>query len=110
VPKGHAETDADRSIREEAARILAAYWGRRFRINAVEPPPARLPRLHARHSGGANVLWLDGHVKLARPVYGSDFSGRLTEANLRANEIGDLAPGALTGDRLKDDFYFLLSK
>jgi prepilin-type N-terminal cleavage/methylation domain-containing protein/prepilin-type processing-associated H-X9-DG protein len=84
--------------------------GNLYRINAVEPPSRRLPRLHARHSGGANVLWMDGHAKVARPVYRTDLTGNLAEPNLKAKQIGDLAPGSLTGTAAIDDRYFIATK
>ncbi len=47
-------------------------------------------RVHGRHSGQAVVLWLDGHVKSARPSFRTGGSPR-QEAR-RAAGIGELAP------------------
>jgi prepilin-type processing-associated H-X9-DG protein/prepilin-type N-terminal cleavage/methylation domain-containing protein len=33
----------------------------------IEPPSSMYPTTHFRHDGGANVLFLDGHVELFRP-------------------------------------------
>lgn len=92
------------------AAFISNLDGQLYRINAVEPPSRRLPRLHARHAGGASVLWLVGHVKVARPVYRTDLSGNLAQANLQAKHLGDLAPGGLTGDANTDDTYFRVFK
>ncbi len=33
----------------------------------IEPPSGNYPSVHFRHGGGANVVFLDGHVELMRP-------------------------------------------
>ena len=58
--------------------------------------------VHGRHSGQANVLWLDGHVRARRPV-SSDAQGQ-------ALNVGDLLKGPYTGDAQTDDYYYELAK
>ncbi|MBC8138536.1 MAG: DUF1559 domain-containing protein [Fibrella sp.] len=81
-----------------------------FRINTVEPPSVRLPRVDARHTQFANVLWADGHSRAVKPVFRDDLAAPRTKKNLEATRIGDIAPGAITGNTAQDDFYFLLKK
>lgn len=81
-----------------------------IRVAGLEPPSNKTPYVHARHNGKANIVWMDGHVQSLSPIYRSDLSGLVSQANLRLNNVGDLAPGELTGDPKKDDYYFLLSK
>jgi prepilin-type N-terminal cleavage/methylation domain-containing protein/prepilin-type processing-associated H-X9-DG protein len=35
----------------------------------IQPPSLEWPAFHARHSGGGNVLWADGHVKFEQPKW-----------------------------------------
>lgn len=35
----------------------------------LEPPSSDYPTVHARHSGAANALWMDGHVKAFHVLY-----------------------------------------
>jgi len=58
--------------------------------------------VHGRHSGLANVLWLDGHVKARKPVS--------PDAQRQALNIGDILKGAYTGNALADDYYYELVK
>lgn len=81
-----------------------------IRVAGLEPPSTKTPYVHARHNGRANVVWMDGHVSAVTPIYRTDLSGMVSADNLRRNAVGDLAPGPLTGDPLKDDFFFLVKK
>jgi prepilin-type processing-associated H-X9-DG protein len=54
------------------------------------------PNFHALHHGMGNVLWLDGHVKVFRPVYDP------SNAAATAQNIGDICPS----NDLTDDSYF----
>jgi prepilin-type N-terminal cleavage/methylation domain-containing protein/prepilin-type processing-associated H-X9-DG protein len=53
------------------------------------------PTFHALHQGMGNVLWLDGHVKVFRPVYDP------TNPADTAQQIGVISPGSPT-----DNSYF----
>lgn len=65
------------------------------------------PNVHGRHSGFANVLWCDGHVKASRPAFRDVGHGIYTPEALRQAILGDLlAPGTTRAD----DFYFRLDK
>ena len=58
--------------------------------------------VHGRHTGLANVLWLDGHVTARRPLS--------LDAQHGSMNIGDILKGALTGDPQTDDYYYELVK
>ncbi len=58
--------------------------------------------VHGRHSGRANVLWLDGHVNAQRPVP--------PNAQSRALDVGDILKGPYTGNAQADDYYYELVK
>ncbi len=49
------------------------------------------PRLHARHTGSACVLWADGHVKVARPQFRPAGSSAINDARRKAG-LGELSP------------------
>ncbi|GAB4461439.1 MAG: hypothetical protein OHK0029_26710 [Armatimonadaceae bacterium] len=72
--------------------------------------PSRYGTLHGRHSGSANVLWLDGHVETERPSFRETGWGTVTPAMYRANNLGDLLRGARTGDPVQDCYFFLPNK
>jgi prepilin-type processing-associated H-X9-DG protein len=72
-------------------------------------------RLHGRHTGVANVLWCDGHVKSMRPQY-RPVNNVNTEAR-RVKNLGELSPVALpamisVGDPQipQYNYYFALDK
>jgi prepilin-type N-terminal cleavage/methylation domain-containing protein/prepilin-type processing-associated H-X9-DG protein len=72
-------------------------------------------RLHGRHTGVANVLWCDGHVKAMRPQYRPGGNAN-TEAR-RAKNLGELSPIALPAAISAGDpqipqynYYFALDK
>lgn len=58
--------------------------------------------IHGRHSGLANVLWLDGHVNARKPVS--------PDARRQALNVGDILRGTYTGDAQADDYYYELMK
>lgn len=90
--------------------LISAASGALGRINSLPPPSQNRPFFHGRHSGMGNVLWLDGHVSVKRPVFRTIRAPHWAEETFKAKNIGDLAPGPITGDRTKDDLYFLLDK
>ncbi len=72
-------------------------------------------RLHGRHTGVANVLWCDGHVKSIRPQFRPGANAN-TEAR-RAKNLGELSPIALPAAISAGDpqipqynYYFALNK
>ncbi len=71
-------------------------------IKNVFLPSDHEASVHGRHSGLANVLWLDGHVKARRPVS--------PDAQRQALNIGDILKGPYTGDAQADDYYYELVK
>ncbi len=109
ISLAEAKKPAETVLMTDAAGV-SLLDGAYIRINTQNAPSEKLPRLHGRHSGFANVLWLDGHVKAFRPVYRTDLTGQWSSPNLARKQVGDLAPGPLTGDISKDDYYFLLDK
>lgn len=90
-------------------------------------PRAQYPTVQGRHSGFANVLWLDGHVKAMQVSYPNVTTAQ--QINSMKNNIGDLinpkypvdsckydgsgnasGGGATIGNRCAHDYYFLLTK
>jgi len=84
--------------------------GGMIRVAGLSPPSQKTPYVHARHAGRSNAVWMDGHVRGMQPVFRSDLGGLVSQENLRRMNVGDLAPGPLTGDPLKDDYYFRVVK
>jgi prepilin-type N-terminal cleavage/methylation domain-containing protein/prepilin-type processing-associated H-X9-DG protein len=79
-----------------------------IRTNKLIPPSANAPSLHGRHTGMANVLWMDGHVKTARPTPPTIQNSPTSPATYKADNVGDLtAPAGHSSDI---DYYFELTK
>ena len=76
----------------------------------LEPPSQHGLSIHGLHSGRANVLWMDGHVKAMKPTasYGGPFGN--TIARLNAVSMGDILHSPYTGDARTDDYYYELTK
>jgi len=68
----------------------------------IQLPSDHEASVHGRHSGRANVLWLDGHVNARRPVS--------PDAQRQALDVGDILKGPYTGDAKTDDYYYELVK
>lgn len=70
----------------------------------LEPPSSDYPTTHARHSGGANVLWVDGHVKVFRVLYRTGTFGYGNSADdFRKAVLGDIdSDGNFATDELLD--------
>jgi prepilin-type processing-associated H-X9-DG protein len=75
--------------------------------NDVLHSPSEFPagEVHGRHNRMADVVWLDGHVAVMKPVCGT-IVGCLNDQF----GLGTLLRGPYTGDRLKDDYYWELVK
>jgi prepilin-type N-terminal cleavage/methylation domain-containing protein/prepilin-type processing-associated H-X9-DG protein len=68
----------------------------------LEPPSHDFPTVHGRHSGAANVAFLDGHVETRRVGWKAPFFGdatRMQRENL--GYIGD----RITDPRFQDEWY-----
>ncbi len=71
------------------------------------------PKTHFRHQERTNVLWCDAHVKSVTPTYVPDddkTSNNVSGAELRAEHIGFVAKGPLTGNQSIDAYYYELDK
>lgn len=68
----------------------------------IQLPSDHGASVHGRHSGRANVLWLDGHVNARKPVP--------PDAQNQALDVGDVLKGPYTGDAKTDDYYYELVK
>jgi prepilin-type N-terminal cleavage/methylation domain-containing protein/prepilin-type processing-associated H-X9-DG protein len=76
------------------------------RTNYLGAPSSQSYTLHGLHTGFANILWMDGHVKAMRPTP-APASADPTGA-LKANNLGTLAaPASVSSD---PDYYFILAK
>lgn len=111
------QTDADAEIPAETIVMAdAARWNQAKRDFIRTPtlylPSNNIPSLHARHTGFANVLWLDGHVKTTRPVYYPTATGGTPAEALRAHQIGALVPPgcALAPKSSCQDYDYTLNK
>ena len=79
-------------------------------------PRPKISSVHARHGGGANVAWIDGHAKAMRVAFPFDSAlGKLD----RRNDLGELIDPRHPYDRCTrktakgecaEDAYFLLAK
>lgn len=70
--------------------------------SSVYLPSDHDPAVHGRHSGMANVVWLDGHISARRPVS--------SNAQYRNLNIGDILKEPYTGNATTDDYYYELVK
>ena len=78
------------------------------RTNQLTAPSNNSPKLHGRHSGMANVLWFDGHVKSLKPTIPTTQFGPTSPIDYKKNNIGDLTPKS--GHESDPDYYFELIK
>jgi prepilin-type N-terminal cleavage/methylation domain-containing protein/prepilin-type processing-associated H-X9-DG protein len=79
-----------------------------IRTNKIIPPSMNGPAVHGRHSGQANTLWLDGHVKSMHPVPPTMQFGPTSPDTYKADNVGDLIPAS--GHAGDPDYYFELTK
>lgn len=90
----------------DAARINTwAYSAPTLEGNTyLDPPSYGYPGFHGRHSEMGNVLWLDGHAKTRRPLFGSGtFSFGLNWRDFVQNRVGNLdQDGDFSTDELFD--------
>jgi prepilin-type N-terminal cleavage/methylation domain-containing protein/prepilin-type processing-associated H-X9-DG protein len=127
VPITMIEASADTVHMADSARF---FNGAAVRFPQVTPPgqsmrttQVQYPTVHGRHSGFANVLWFDGHVKALKVEYPNTTTANGTGG--QANNIGDLvnpkypmdgcrmissfaaSGGAMTNNLCNHDYYFL---
>ncbi len=105
---GQIEATSETILMADAAKFANNPNTKLLRTNLLNPPSQGSGSLHGRHSGLANTLWLDSHVKAFRPTIATDqFSGTPPDV-YKADSIGNLAAPA---SRAADvDYYFELSK
>ncbi|MEO7715243.1 MAG: DUF1559 domain-containing protein [Capsulimonas sp.] len=79
------------------------------RYNQLNPPSSGSNLVHGIHTGFANVLWADGHVKAMRPTFPTvaDGDGN-TPAAYASNYLGNLVP--LPSVSTDQDYYYKLDK
>ena len=76
----------------------------------IFPPSVHQPAVCGRHSGRANVLWLDGHVTARKPATAYWSKGFMDVATQERLHLGDIMKGPYTGDAQTDDYYYELVK
>jgi prepilin-type N-terminal cleavage/methylation domain-containing protein/prepilin-type processing-associated H-X9-DG protein len=79
------------------------------RAIAISPDVDTCAAAHGRHSGFANVLWLDGHVHALKPVliYDSQYA---SEAGAEEAHVGRLLKYPYSGQEARDAYYFEMQK
>ncbi len=102
VSLAQVQTPAETILAADSAGYSSFYPGSPFWSEYVYLPSDHTPTVHRRHSGMANVLWLDGHVSARRPVS--------PDATTQALNIGDILKAPYTGNAATDDFYYELVK
>jgi len=108
VSLAQAEAPAETIFAADSAADNTAHpstepsWTRYLYLPSDYGPSDRAASVHGRHSGMANVLWLDGHVNARRPIP--------PDARRQALNIGDILKGAYAGDAKTDDYYYELVK
>ena len=76
----------------------------------VTPPSYNFPDVHFRHSGAANVAFLDGHVETQKRNYrvdvpGSNFLSAAQADLMNKNKLGNVSNGNLGNPTLQDELY-----
>ena len=76
----------------------------------VTPPSYNFPDVHFRHSGAANVAFLDGHVETQKRNYrvdvpGSNFLSAAQADLMNKNNLGNVSNGNLGNPTLQDELY-----
>jgi prepilin-type N-terminal cleavage/methylation domain-containing protein/prepilin-type processing-associated H-X9-DG protein len=76
----------------------------------LDPPSNNFPDVHFRHSGAANVAFLDGHVETRQRHYrvdipGSNFLSAAQADLMEKNKLGYVSDGNLDNPALQDELY-----
>jgi prepilin-type N-terminal cleavage/methylation domain-containing protein/prepilin-type processing-associated H-X9-DG protein len=113
------EAPAETLLIADAAAIFSVSPIQISKIDSIYPPSAYTsffgmtssfyPCIHGRHSGFANTLWLDGHVKAVKPVPRTGSSSAPMDGQLQYH-IGDILKYQYAGGVATDDYYYALHK
>jgi prepilin-type processing-associated H-X9-DG protein len=106
---------AETVIMADSAAIptAGASAGQLSRSRLINPPsyPNVGPSVHGRHSGFANVLWFDGHVKAVRVTLRETHSQGAAMAALHSqHQLGDLLRPGCSFTSACRDYYFQATK
>ena len=76
----------------------------------LEPPSANYPSIHFRHSGAANVAFLDGHVESRSPhfkidVPGTNFISPAQAAAIEEHQLGYVSDSNVDDPAVQDELY-----
>lgn len=118
VSLSSAQTPSETIAFADSARYSSGSAQRFYQV--TQPSQSNIasqyPTVHGRHSGMANVLWLDGHVKALNVAYPSTSANGIGG---KTNNIGDLinpkypfdnCATKLDNGSCAQDYYFLLDK
>ena len=102
------QAPSDTVYMADAAQFSTAN-GPLSRTESLTDPSDGGGNVHGLHTGFANVLWVDGHVKAVHPTPppAAD-SGGNTVASYTANNMGNITPQPSVSTNI--DYYFILSK
>jgi prepilin-type N-terminal cleavage/methylation domain-containing protein/prepilin-type processing-associated H-X9-DG protein len=82
-----------------------------WRTSVIYPPSNRIPGVHARHNGSANILWFDGHVKAMALGYRTDADALgVSAADRRSHNIGDVTRPGCPHHSTCQDYYYVMAK
>lgn len=92
---------------------LATFWPPTFSFEEtwiIEPPSNNYPTVHFRHSGAANVAFLDGHVEsrsreVEIQVPGPNWVSAQQAELMRKHQLGYVSDGHLNDAQLQDELY-----
>lgn len=92
---------------------LVTFWPAAFSFEEtwiLDPPSRNYPTVHFRHSGAANVAFLDGHVEsrtreVEIQVPGPNFVSAQQAELMREHQLGYIADGHLSDPQLQDELY-----
>lgn len=68
------------------------------------------PTTQGRHTGMANVIFVDGHVKAMMVTPGTTETGTNSPANQAAHNMGFILNGPITGVQANDDYWYSWKK
>ncbi len=76
----------------------------------ILPTSRHNPFVCGRHSGLAEVLWLDGHVNARKPATAYQDNYYSNVATQLQDHLGNILKGPYTGNAQTDDYYYELVK
>ena len=80
------------------------------RTPLIYPPSEETPYVHGRHTGSANALWFDGHVKAMKLAYHTSPANGVSVTTLNTNHLGHILPPGCALESDCQDYYYLLQK